>query len=78
MNNHHNQLFGHLTPALLMHEMHNLSAISGEERIANLNVIITHMKPEGNNEVQIKRKLLKENALQLQFIFPHKGMLINL
>lgn len=67
------QLFGHLTPRLLMQEMSVLAAYAGKEAMQHLPVIITHEKPEKDNEVRIKKQLQKENNLQLRFIFPQQG-----
>lgn len=68
------QLFGHLTPALLMKEMENLSRFTGKPALQNCKIIITHMKPAGNHEAEIKRQLQISNKLRLQFIFPVQGL----
>jgi 3',5'-cyclic-nucleotide phosphodiesterase len=65
------QLFGHLTPALLMQEMKTLASFSGS--LKGLPVVITHIKPSGNNETAIRRQLAKQNDLQLRLIFPEQG-----
>ena len=67
------QLFGHLTPTLLMQEMQVLASFASEEAMKNLPVIITHEKPEKNNEQRIKQQLQQENNLQLHLIFPTQG-----
>lgn len=67
------QLFGHLTPRLLMQEMEVLATYAGKEAMKNLPVIITHEKPEGNNEQRIKQQVRAGNALQLHLIFPVQG-----
>ncbi len=68
------KLFGHLTPRLLMQEMNVLAVFAGKAAIKNLPVIVTHRKPEGNNEQLIKQQLKKQNVLQLQLIFPQQGV----
>ena len=68
------QLFGHLTPRLLMQEMSvlgNLCRKSSE--LANLPVIIAHIKPVADNEQIIHKELLENNPLKLKLIFPKQG-----
>ncbi|MEJ0104591.1 MAG: 3',5'-cyclic-nucleotide phosphodiesterase [Bacteroidota bacterium] len=73
------QLFGHLSPRLLMEEMKVLNSFCGDANALNgLPVIITHIKPVGNNEERIKRQLLGNNPFKLQLIFPEQGKKINL
>jgi cAMP phosphodiesterase len=67
-------LFGHLTPRLLMNEMKVLNQLcGGGNAIARLPVIITHMKPAGNNVEKITQQLKKENLFNLKLIFPEQG-----
>lgn len=67
-------LFGHLTPRLLMNEMKVLNQLlGGGNAIARLPVIITHMKPVGNNVEKITQQLKKENLFNLKLIFPEQG-----
>lgn len=68
-----NKLFGHLTPTLLMKEMQNLAALSGMENLQQVPVIITHIKPSGNNETIIKNQLKQQNTQHLQLIFPSQA-----
>lgn len=72
------QLFGHLTPKLLMHEMKNLSKLTGKNAMKQCKVLITHIKPAGNNESKIKEQLKQLNTLKLQLIFPQQAHLIKL
>jgi 3',5'-cyclic-nucleotide phosphodiesterase len=72
------KLFGHLTPGLLFNEMKKLSLLTGKKNLQNVPVIITHIKPNGNNEELIKKKLPQKNDLQLRLIFPHQGEIIRL
>lgn len=73
-----NKLFGHLTPALLMNEMKTLSTLSGTSALKKVPVIITHIKPVGNNEMLIKKELTEQNNLQLTLIYPIQGVTIKL
>ena len=70
------QLFGHLTPSLLMQEMHTLDSLSGSHGVKGLPVVITHIKPTGNNEAAIHKQLTNMNALHLRLIFPEQGKLL--
>lgn len=72
------QLFGHLTPKLLIQEMENLRKLTGGNAIEGLNVLITHMKPSGDNETQIKQQLLQLNTLKLHLIFPLQSQMLKL
>jgi cAMP phosphodiesterase len=72
------QLFGHLTPNLLMQEMENLSLLAGKEKLKNFSILITHIKPFGNHEAEIRRQLRQANKLQLQLIFPQQAQLLKL
>ena len=67
------QLFGHLTPALLMQEMDVLGQLAGKEALRGLPIIITHLKPTESNEALIKKQLTEANALQLKLVFPKQG-----
>jgi len=71
-------LFGHLTPKLLNEELKILAQKSGKNTLENLKIIITHLKPEGNNIPKIKEQLLADNPLKLQLIFPMQGEVIEL
>lgn len=73
-----NQLFGHLTPKLLTQEMENLSKLTGKNAMKQFKVLITHIKPAGNHEEQIKKQLKQLNTLRLQLIFPQQSRLIKL
>ncbi|KAA2241385.1 3',5'-cyclic-nucleotide phosphodiesterase [Chitinophaga agrisoli] len=67
------QLFGHLTPSLLMQEMQVLSGLSGADAMDGLPVVITHIKPSGNNEALIRQQVTRLNNLHLRVIFPEQG-----
>ena len=67
------QLFGHLTPALLMREMTVLSQLAGTGAVRGLPVVVTHIKPTAGNEEAIRRELTEANTLQLRLIFPEQG-----
>ena len=67
------KLFGHLTPRLLLAEMQRLAAVSGKENLEKIPVVITHIKPNGNNESLIKKELNNQNNLQVKLVFPQQG-----
>jgi 3',5'-cyclic-nucleotide phosphodiesterase len=70
------QLFGHLTPGLLMQEMHRLDSLAGPHSVNNLPVVITHIKPSGNNEAMIRKQVAGMNKPGLRLIFPEQGKLL--
>jgi cAMP phosphodiesterase len=67
------QLFGHLTPALLMQEMQALGQLVGAASLRGLPVVVTHIKPTPGNEATIKKQLQEANKLELKLIFPEQG-----
>jgi cAMP phosphodiesterase len=66
-------LFGHLTPRWLMKEMRDLGQIAGAGKLNGFPVVITHIKPSGDQEMLIRRELSADNPLQLNLIFPEQG-----
>jgi 3',5'-cyclic-nucleotide phosphodiesterase len=72
------KLFGHLTPELLYGEMQKLSSLTDKTDLQHVPVVITHIKPNGNNELLIKQELKQQNHLRLKLIFPQQGKAIEL
>ncbi|MDJ0364824.1 3',5'-cyclic-nucleotide phosphodiesterase [Hymenobacter sp. H14-R3] len=68
------QLFGHLTPVLLLRELGALAQLTGSAALRGLPVVVTHLKPSPGNEAIIKQELAAGNALQARFIFPEQGV----
>lgn len=68
-----NQLFGHLTPALLLQELAVLGQLTGAEALRGFPVVITHIKPTAGNEAAIMKQLNDANKLQVKFVFPEQG-----
>jgi cAMP phosphodiesterase len=66
-------LFGHLTPRWLMWEMRDLEQITGPGKLKGFPVVITHIKPSGDQETAIRRELSVDNPFQLDLIFPEQG-----
>ncbi|WP_106916109.1 3',5'-cyclic-nucleotide phosphodiesterase [Chryseobacterium aurantiacum] len=73
-----NLLFGHLTPNLLTEELTKLKEKIGQKNLENLNIVVTHRKPTGNNPEIIKKELLENNPLKINYIFPEQGKKISL
>jgi 3',5'-cyclic-nucleotide phosphodiesterase len=71
------QLFGHLNPRLWAQEMKVLASFTGDEALKGLSVVITHRKPSGIKEEQIKQEVLAVNTLGLKLIFPQQGKIIS-
>lgn len=71
-------LFGHLTPKWLMTELTTLDSLAGKGAVKGLNVIITHRKPVGDNEVKIRKQLEQGNALGVKLIFPEQAKALKL
>lgn len=68
-----NALFGHLTPKLLMEEIHQLAKFTGKKALKNLNIVVTHIKPKSGNKEIIQKELNQLNDLGLNFIYPEQG-----
>lgn len=68
-----NLLFGHLTPNLLMEELNVLANYIGNEQLKNFNIVVTHLKPKGDNIAVIKKELNTLNNLGINFIYPEQG-----
>lgn len=66
-------LYGHLTPKLLQEELNNLAVYTGKEKLKELNIIVTHLKPSQNSIEIIKDQLYQENPFQVNYIFPVQG-----
>jgi len=66
-------LYGHLTPDLLTEELSKLADLAGQKNLKDLNIVVTHRKPTGNNPEIIKKELQQKNPLQLNYIFPVQG-----
>ncbi len=70
-------LFGHLTPGLLMQELAVLAGMcKSVASLKGLPVVITHMKPKGDNELKIRKELQKNNKLGVKLIFPTQAQKI--
>ncbi|MBG8551911.1 MBL fold metallo-hydrolase [Hymenobacter guriensis] len=68
-----NQLFGHLTPRLLLQELDVLAQLAGPKALRGLPVVVTHSKPAADNEALIQRQLGAANGLGVRFVFPQQG-----
>ncbi|MCG3166228.1 MAG: hypothetical protein POELPBGB_02005 [Bacteroidia bacterium] len=71
------KLYGHLNPKWFYKEMETLAKLAGKDALKELNVIITHMKPTGNNEEMIKKQVSEQNKYRLNLIFAEQGVLYN-
>lgn len=67
------QLFGHLTPRLLMEELTQLGKLAGNAQLRNLPVVITHIKPSGAQEAAIHQQLQQQNTPGVKLVFPQQG-----
>ena len=76
------QLFGHLTPRLLMQEMHNLAReVGSEAAMKGLTIAVTHTKPSlvGIDHLpQIEEELKEANVLGLRIVFPRQAAKLEL
>jgi cAMP phosphodiesterase len=67
------QLFGHLTPALLLQELAVLGQLAGPGALRGLPVVITHLKPTPGNEDLIRQQLAAGSTLGVRVLFPEQG-----
>jgi cAMP phosphodiesterase len=70
------QLFGHLTPALLLHELAALGQLAGPKSLQGLPVVVTHLKPTPGNEALIRQQLAEGNVLGVKVILPEQGRVL--
>jgi 3',5'-cyclic-nucleotide phosphodiesterase len=61
-----------------MKEMQQLASLTGADNLQKVSIIITHIKPTGNNESVIKKQLKSNNPLKLKLVFPVQGKLMEL
>jgi len=67
------KLFGHLNPRWLIAELDRLTVMTGDLALRNFPVVITHIKPGGDREEQIKKQLTAGNHLGVRFIYAKQG-----
>jgi cAMP phosphodiesterase len=67
------QLFGHLTPRLLMAELNKLSKLTGVDALQKVSIVITHMKAWDKDEEYLVNELKQVNSLGLKLVFPVQG-----
>jgi len=68
------QLFGHLTPALLIKELNVLQQLTGPGSLKGLPVVITHMKLFEKKEIEnLRVQLNKSNEPGVKFIFAEQA-----
>lgn len=67
-------LFGHLTPKFLVEELQQLAKYAGKRSLKDFPIVITHIKPDVDNMVQIKKELQESNGLEVNYIFPEQGV----
>jgi cAMP phosphodiesterase len=71
------QLFGHLTPSLLMKELDVLGKMTDAESLKQVSIVITHMKPSAEQvEEKIRKELETQNKLNLKLVFPQQGKML--
>ena len=71
------QLFGHLTPSLLMKEMEVLGKMTDAKSIQQVSIVITHMKPSAEHvEEKIRQELEMQNKLNLKLVFPEQAKML--
>jgi len=66
-------LFGHLTPKLINEEMEKLAKEVGKKHLKDLTIIVTHIKPKGDNEQKIINELSENNPFKINYVFPKQG-----
>jgi 3',5'-cyclic-nucleotide phosphodiesterase len=56
-----NSLYGHLTPKLLLQEMHALAELSGKKALKGFKIVVTHLKPP-TSMIKIKEQLVQQTT----------------
>jgi 3',5'-cyclic-nucleotide phosphodiesterase len=57
--------------------MNVLASFTGAEALKGLPVVITHRKPSGIKEEEIKKEVIAANTYGLKLIFPKQGKMIS-
>jgi cAMP phosphodiesterase len=57
--------------------MRDLEQAAGLGKLRGFPVVITHIKPGGDQEAVIRRELAADNPLGLRLIFPEQGKRID-
>ena len=70
-------LFGHLTPKLLMLELNKLNTLSSGA-LKNVQIAVTHIKPCGDCEENIKTQIAEANNLGLKIVFPQQAVVMDI
>ena len=71
------QLFGHLTPTLLMKEMEVLGKMTNGKSFQQVSIVITHMKPSAEQvEEKIRKELEMKNKMNLKLVFPEQAKML--
>ncbi len=70
------QLFGHLTPALLLRELAALAQLTGGAALRDLPVVVTHMKPAPGAGQLIRAQLAAGNTLGVRLLFSEQGRVL--
>lgn len=72
------KLYGHLTPNLLIEELSKLAQHTGTLALKDFNIVVTHLKPGGNQVIKIKQELEQGNIYGVNYIFPTQGIKVPL
>lgn len=70
-------LYGHLTPALLMHELEKLNELS-KGNLLKTPIFVTHLKPCTDCEINIQQQIQEANQLKLKIQYPSQATKIDL
>lgn len=73
-----NQLYGHLTPRLLIEEIEKLENKVGKGKLKGLNLIIMHIKHKKGIHQKVKEELNILSKKGINLIFAEQGKIINL
>lgn len=72
------QLYGHLTPRLILEEIEKLEQQAGKGNLKGLNLIITHIKYKKDIHKKIKSELSTLQQKGINVIFAEQGKIIHL
>lgn len=70
------KLFGHLTPRLLLAELHTLEGLAGKGSLQGLPIVVSHIKyslTDTQPQKQILAELQAGNDLGVRFVVPEQG-----
>jgi cAMP phosphodiesterase len=73
-----NKLYGHMTPKWFMKTIEGLETLCGKGSLRDVQLIVTHIKPTGENERSVREQMREANSNKYRLLFPEQGVRFDL